>query len=107
MVRILVSLFFFVVSFNVFSQDVVPERTTEFSVKVSHLKTQAQLDIVKQKVAQMPNVKNVRLSWDDYILVFEVKEGGDYGFFQPADLKQVLISEGVEIDKIDRKTLTK
>ncbi|HCQ29924.1 MAG TPA: hypothetical protein DIU39_06535 [Flavobacteriales bacterium] len=102
MPKILSFLLFLTISITGFSQDIVPERTTKFEIKVSHLKTQEQLDAVKSKVLNLPNVQNVSLSWNDYTLVFEVKEGGDYGNFDIPQLKNVLLSEGVEVDKINR-----
>ncbi len=86
-------------------QDVVPERTTKFSVKVSHLKTQQQIDNITTKINQLPYTSNVSLSFDDYTLVFYVKEGGDYGNFDVTRIKTVLLSENAEIDKIERSVV--
>ena len=68
MPKILSFLLFLTISITGFSQDIVPERTTKFEIKVSHLKTQEQLDAVKSKVLNLPNVQNVSLSWKRLLL---------------------------------------
>ncbi len=88
-------------------QDVVPERTTKFSIKVSHLKTQQQIDNITAKISQLPYTSNVSLSFNDYMLVFYVKEGGEYGNFDLTKIKDILLFEMAEIVKINRNTINK
>lgn len=98
-------LLFFSISIIGYTQEIAPERTTKFEVKVSHLKTESQLNAVKAKVQALPNVQDVSLTWNDYTLVFKVKEGGNFESFDISNLKTVLLTEGVQIDKINRTVL--
>ncbi len=104
-IRALIIIFSVAFSTLLYSQDVVPERTTRFSIKVNRLKEQTQINNVTAKVSALPYVSQVSLTWADYVLYFNVKEGGDYGSFDVTRIKEILLSEGVEIVKINRTTV--
>ncbi|GAB4253034.1 MAG: hypothetical protein Kow0079_08300 [Vicingaceae bacterium] len=87
------------------AQETAKERNSLYIIHLSHLKTQQQIDAVKNKVAQWPNVQSVALSFQDYNLSIKVKEGGEYGNFNLSNLKEFLINQNIEVETIDRKTI--
>jgi len=104
-IKLVLTMVLFFCASIVFSQEVAPEKTFEFSIGIDHLKTQEQADRISQKIKQINGVKNCTLVLIDYALVFQCT---NYDLEKNTILdvvKQVLTEEGAEITIVNREII--
>ena len=80
-----------------------PLKNLRFTVSVSHLKTQAQVDHVLESLSTLEGVENERFILTDYKLSFSTTNYAMKKHMVVDSLKAILSEEGIEIEKIEQK----
>lgn len=106
--RILVSVFCVLAilsSQNLFSQEIAPERTIEYTIKLNKVKRQAQVDSVTFQTGKIEHVATALFDWNTYQMVVNVKEGGANPSLSMEEIKAILIKNNVALVNFTKKTI--
>jgi hypothetical protein len=91
------------VSNNGFSQEISPERKTEYTFKLNKIKHQQQVDDVTVATKKINNVTLCKLDWLNYKMTVVVNEGGANGALSMEKIKEILIRSNVALVNFSKK----
>ena len=101
---ILIVTFFLLILESSFSQESIGEHTVEYIININGLKTKAQEKNIKKNISKLDNVKYCNINFIEYKLNITIFEKGNSSKNLFTDeLKRILLNNGVEINKIERK----
>ena len=106
--KILVSVFCLFAIFcsqNLFSQEIAPERTIEYTIKLNKVKRQSQVDSVTYQTSKIEHVSTASFDWNTYQMVVSVKEGGTYPTLSMEAIKVILIKNNATLINFTKKTI--
>jgi hypothetical protein len=90
---------------NAFSQEISPERKTEYTFTLNKIKHQHQVDGVISQTELQKNVSSCKLDWLNYKMVIIVKEGGTHGSLSIEKIKEILINNNVALVNFIKKDI--
>ncbi|MBL4592524.1 MAG: hypothetical protein JKX68_01770 [Flavobacteriales bacterium] len=88
-----------------FSQEISPERNSEYTFTLNKIKHQEQVDNVTTQTGTIKNVSSCKLDWLNYKMVVLVKEGGTHGVLSLEKIKAILIKNNVALVKFTKKEI--
>ncbi|PCJ23408.1 MAG: hypothetical protein COA97_11775 [Flavobacteriales bacterium] len=90
---------------NTFSQEVSPERNSEYTFTLNKIKFQEQVDSVTFQTEAIKEVNSCKLDWLNYKMVVLVKEGGTYGVLSLEKIKAILNKNNVALINFTKKEI--
>ena len=88
-----------------FSQEISPERNSEYTFTLNKIKHQEQVDNVTTQTETIKNVSSCKLDWLNYTMVISVKEGGTYGALSIERIKAILIKNNVALVRFTKREI--
>jgi hypothetical protein len=90
---------------NSFSQEIAPERTIEYSIKLNKVKRQTQVDSVTYQIGKVEHVTAASFDWGTYLMVVKVNEGGAYASLSMEEIKAILIKNNATLVNFTKKAI--
>ena len=98
------SLFLCLLCFAQFSvaQEEAPVKIFNYTISLSHLKTESQASIIQEEVSKIDGVSNCKLILTEYSLSFTCSNHDMSKYFVMDRVKEIISREGVQIVIINR-----
>lgn len=84
------------------AQEVAPEVLFDYDIRVSHLKTQEQVDAVLDEVSALAGVSELQFILTDYTLEFQCTNHDISKHLIIDRIKAILLKNGIEIVLVER-----